>query len=265
MDFVNNNKVDISNINLEPGERVDNIGFNDLMLIQKPDEFCYGVDAVLLADFAAKGQTKHNHFCKIMDLGTGTGIIPIILSHKTDAMEIWGVEVQNDSFERGLRNIKINSLEKRLFFINDDVSSLCEDKGFHGMFDAVTSNPPYTIGNCGLTNRNSAKQVARHETTASLDDFVKCSSRFLKDKGHLFMVHRPSRLVDICCSFRNNGIEPKELRFVSGKIGEKPNIILVHGIKNGGRELKILDPLAIYEEKGKYSEEILKIYEKISH
>ena len=240
---------------LLPGERIDETGFSNLRLIQKPDEFCYGIDAVILADFASKKKAA-----KIVDLGTGTGIVPIILSHKTNAEFIYGIEYQKDSFDRAVRNIELNGLENRLGFINANVAEFGELKGWA---DAVTTNPPYMVSNGAITNDNTAKTIARHETVGHLDDFVSCAAGILKNRGDFYMIHRPSRLVDIFTACRKYRLEPKEIRFVAPRKGERPNIVLVHCVKNGGAELKILEDLYVYEEPGVYSEEIQRIYERI--
>jgi len=240
---------------LYPGERIDQIGFSDLKLIQKPDEFCYGVDAVILADFASKKKVKY-----AVDLGTGTGVIPLIMSHKTEAEFIYGIEFQKDSFERAKRNIKLNDLDGRVDFINANVS---EYNGLKEWADTVTTNPPYMISKGALTNSNKAKTIARHETVGTLEDFVRCAAGILKNRGNFYMVHRPNRLVDIFYYCRKYRLEPKELRFVAPRKGESANIVLVHCVKNGGAELKILDDLYVYEEQGVYSEEINKIYERL--
>lgn len=290
-------------------ERIDEIGFGGLRLIQEPEEFCYGVDAVILADFAAKnfsvkaekstktpnGETnKIASLCQtaestskkksgcIVDLGTGTGIVPLILSYKTDAAFIAGVELQQASYARAVRNAELNGLSERLSFFNADVKTLfgsgakpvgstekTHETEFYdltavnalkGQVDAVTMNPPYMPNLGGLTNANTAKAIARHETTASLWDFFACASSLLKPKGDLFMVHRPSRLADICCFARENRLEPKELCFVSPNVKKAPNIVLVHCVKDGGRELKLLDPLFVYKEDGDYTDELRKCY-----
>ncbi|MCI5688962.1 MAG: tRNA1(Val) (adenine(37)-N6)-methyltransferase [Emergencia sp.] len=240
--------------------RLDRTGFGDLEIFQNPAAFCYGVDAVLLADFAADGAARRKAACRIMDLGTGTGIVPLILSHKTSAGYIAGMELQKEAWELAEKNRAHNGLQARLAFFHRDVKDF--DGALRGTFDVVTTNPPYTEGNCGIASSNRAKAVARHETTASLDDFVRTAAALLRDKGDFYMVHRPARLVDICESCRKYRLEPKEMRFVSGKPMEKPNIILVHCVKNGNRELRLLDPLYVHREDGSYSEEILKIYEK---
>ncbi len=249
-----------------PGERIDAIGFGELRLIQKPEEFCYGVDAVILADFAASGFERKKKTGRIADLGTGSGIIPLILSHKTSAEEIYGMELQEESFLRAQRGFELNGLTHRLKAIHEDVANTATSElmSLRGDFDLVTSNPPYMTGSCGLINKNDAKTIARHETSAKLADFVKAAKFLLRDKGELCMVHRPSRLVDIFAACREERLEPKELRFVCPREGEIPNIVLVRCVKNGGRELKLLPPLYVYEKEGRgYSEEIQRIYERM--
>ncbi|MBQ9960679.1 MAG: tRNA1(Val) (adenine(37)-N6)-methyltransferase [Firmicutes bacterium] len=250
---------DMKNCFVEEGERIDDIGFGDLKLIQKPEEFCYGVDAVILADFAArhkKGPAK-----TIVDLGTGTGVIPLILSHKTDAETIVGVELQEASWKRACRNSEMNNLTERVSFINGDVSHVLEwGDNLKGLADVVVCNPPYFIRGGGLINDASAKTIARHETTAGLKEFLECAKYLLRNKGDLFMVHRPSRLADLCCYGRELGLEPKEMRFVSPNRDSAPNILLIHFIKGGGKELRFLDPLYVYEVDGGYTEELLKAY-----
>lgn len=240
---------------LYQGERIDEIGFSDLRLIQKPDEFCYGVDAVLLADFASQKQPK-----KIVDLGTGTGIIPHILSHKTNAQTIYGIEYQKESVERAIRSAQINGLSHRLTFIRANVA---EFETLEGWADTVTANPPYMPGEGGITNVNTAKAMARHEMVGTLEDFIKCACRLLQDRGDFYMVHRPGRLVDIFTLCRKYKLEPKEMRMVAPREGQIPNIVLLHCVKNGKTELRLLRDLYVYKGKGVYSDEIQQIYERI--
>ena len=243
---------------LKEGERIDNIGFGNLRLIQKPGDFCYGIDAVLLATFAdvSKGG-------KVIDLGTGTGIIPLILSHRTEETEIIGVEVQKDSYERGLRNVDLNNLSERITMIHVDVNEIAEKKlfGKHS-FDVVTTNPPYIKGGSGIKNKEEAKTIARHETTADLSDFIRAASFLLKESGDFYMIHRPSRLVDICFLCRQHKLEPKKLRLVSPNRDSAPNLLLIHCVKYGMPELKFLNPLYVYQENGTYTSEIMSLYEK---
>ena len=241
-------------------ERLDEIGFGNLKLIQKPKDFCYGVDAVILADFAVKNLKRTPN--TIIDLGTGTGIIPLIMSHKTDADKIIGVEIQEDSYLRAQRNSKINDLEDRVSFINGDVKDCLSSWGcqLKGAADVVISNPPYFISGGGIVNDLAPKTIARHETSAGLAEFMACASYLLKPKGDFFMVHRPSRLADICCYGREHGLEPKDMCFVSPTADSVPNILLVHFVKGGGKELKFHKPLAVYNKNGEYTEELLEAY-----
>lgn len=241
---------------LYPGERIDSIGFSDLKLIQKPKDFCYGIDAVILADFAAEKPAN-----RIADLGTGTGIIPLILSHKTQAESIYGIEYQEESFQRAVRSAQLNGLSDRLHFVQANVAEFDQ---FSQWADAVTSNPPYMAGKGGITNDNRAKTIARHETVGSLEDFIRCAFRILKDRGDFYMVHRPSRLVDIFYLCRKYHMEPKRMRLVAPGEGQAANIVLLHCVKNGGSELKLMPPLYVYKEQGIYSDEIQRIYERIT-
>ncbi len=250
-------------------ERLDNTGFGRLKIIQNPREFCYGVDAVILSDFAA-GRARSGESIpgkrirNAMDLGTGNGIIPLVLSHKTAIKEIYGLEVQESAYLRAKRNIAINDLSDRITIFKGDVADymLKEGRELHGTFDMVLTNPPYVAKGGGIANHTGAKFIARQETTAGIEDFISTASKLLKDKGDFFMVHRPSRLADIVIAMHENSIEPKEMRFVSPNVHKAPNILLIHGVKGGGRELKILDPLYIYSPEGDYSEEINAIYER---
>jgi tRNA1Val (adenine37-N6)-methyltransferase len=243
---------------LKHGERIDDIGFGNLRLIQKPEDFCYGIDAVLLATFA-----EIRRGARVIDLGTGTGIIPMILSHRTEASEIIGVEVQQDSCERAERNVVLNDLGCRIQMIRGDVKHLIKEKKVEKhTFDAVLTNPPYVKGNGGLKNKECAKAIARHETTAELSDFIGEASLLLKDRGDFYMVHRPNRLVDIVVLCRQHKLEPKELRFISPNKDTAPNIVLIHCVRHGRPDLKVLDPLYVYSEDGSYTEEVMRLYER---
>ena len=244
-------------IKIDKDERIDEIGFGNLKLIQNPKEFCYGVDAVILADFAA-------NLCRrsdvVFDLGTGTGVIPMIFNYKRPGGKLYGVEVQEASAQRANRNVKMNALQGKIEIINSNIKEL--DGSFWGTADVVISNPPYFAHGGALKNNNDAKTIARHEITASLDDFFKVAAKLLKEKGELFMVHRPSRLADLMCYGRQYKLEAKSMQMVSPKEGEAPNIVLVHFMKNGGKEIKMLPNLNVHKHEGGYTDEILHIYEK---
>ncbi|MEE3382588.1 MAG: tRNA1(Val) (adenine(37)-N6)-methyltransferase [Anaerovoracaceae bacterium] len=246
---------------IKQNERVDLTGFGSIGIIQDPGEFCYGVDSVLLADFCAGLIKKTGTFTRIMDLGTGSGIIPLILCHKTPAGTIYGIDIQENSIDRALRSSHLNDLEDRLNFMVADVKDFVEENGdLKGTFDAVTCNPPYFVDGGGIKPDNPARLISRHETTAGLEDFIRCASELLRDKGDLFMVHRPSRLCDIFQAARKYSLEPKSLRQVVPRRGETANIVLVHMIKNGGSDLSVLPELAVHDNKGNYTEELREAY-----
>lgn len=246
---------------LKGKERIDVTGFGTVRVIQDPDEFCYGVDAVILADIAARRAKPIRQDSRIMDLGTGSGIIPLILSHKTVAGHIYGVEVQRDSWDRAVRSAELNELTDRLEFINCDVNDILSVRPDLKMsFDVITCNPPYTPLSGGMKPESTAKMIARHETTAGIDDFIRVTSELLKDHGELFLVHRPSRMVDIFVSARKHKMEPKAARLVVPRDGEEPNIVLIHMIKNGGADLNILPPLAVHDLEGGFTSELKEAY-----
>ncbi len=235
-------------VSLFENERIDDLENSGLKIIQNTEHFCFGMDAVLLSGFA---KVKTNG--TIIDLCTGTGIIPILLSAKTKAKKIYGVEVQDKSFEIGLRNIALNSLEERLEFIKTDLKAFKLDKEV----DVITVNPPY-MSNTGVLNKNDEKTIARHEVLATVDDVLSCVNRNLKFGGDFYMVHRPDRLVDIFVAMRENNIEPKLVRFVKSFETSLPSMVLVKGQKGGKPSLKYENDLVIYKEVNVYTEEILR-------
>lgn len=241
-------------IELKGNERIDDLQLNGLKLIQKPEAFCFGVDAVLLSYFADVKKDQ-----KVLDIGTGTGIIPVLLAGKTKAKAIVGLEIQEDMAEMASRSIRLNNLEERVSIVNGDVK---EYRRYFGKssFDVVVSNPPYTNKGCGLVNPRDSKAISRHEILCSLDDVVEAAASMLVPGGQLAVVHRPERLADIIYSMRNCGIEPKYLRMVHPKPYKKPTMILIKGNRGGNPELKVLEPLYVYNENGTYSEEINRIY-----
>lgn len=245
-------------------ETMDSIGFGGMKLIQG-NGFRYGVDAVLLAAFTA-GETggrgmKRRKAPHILELGCGNGIVSVILSHKIPESTLLGVEIQAEEAERACRNVKLNCLDKRIQIREADVASLGETV-LPQKFNAVVTNPPYFRRGGAIPNDASAKYIARHETSADLDAFIRAAAAQLDRDGELFMVHRPDRLVDICCSMRAQGLEPKELQMVMPFPETKPNILLVHGVKGGNSELRVLPPIHVRETDGRYSDLIQRIYER---
>lgn len=237
-------------------ERIDEIGFGGLKLIQDTDMFCYGIDAVLLASFASRSSHRN-----VADLGTNNGIIPIIMSSIGDARQLTGVEMQARACDLARRNIELNGLSHRVAVQNADILELT-DHFRAASFDCVVTNPPYMAAGTGVVNDKDPLTAARHETTARLSDFIEKAAWLLSDRGYFYMIHRPSRIVDISVLCRQNRLEPKYIQMISPHIGERPNLMLIECRKNGGRELKFFDPLYVYEADGSYSEEILRIYRR---
>lgn len=246
------------NIELEANERIDDLEFKNLKIIQNEDGFCFGIDSVLLSDFA-KNIKKDS---MVLDLGTGTGIIPILLCGKTKLKKVIGIELQEEVAKMAKKSIKLNNLEDKFDVINENILSL--NKIYKNQtFDVIVSNPPYKKKDTGIINENEKKIISRHEISANLEDFIKISKDLLKDKGEFYMVHRPERLVDIFELMRKYKIEPKILKMVYSYKNKEPKLILIKGVKNAKPFLKVESNLYIYEDTGKYTEEILKIYNKI--
>ena len=245
-------------IKLEENERIDDLQFKNLKIIQNSKGFCFGMDSVLLSDFAKN--IKNNSF--VLDLGTGTGIIPILLCGKTKLKKIIGIEIQEEVYNMARKSIKLNNLENKFEIINKNILEI--NKNFEkNTFDVIVTNPPYKKNDSGIKNEDERKIISRHEVTASLEDFIKVSKDLLKDKGEFYMVHRPERLVDIFSLMRKYKIEPKLLKMVYPNKNKEPNLVLIKGIKNAKPFLKVEKNLYIYNEEGKYTEELLKIYNKI--
>ena len=245
-------------IDLKENERIDDLEFKGLKIIQNEKGFCFGIDSVLLSDFAKNIKNES----KVLDLGTGTGIIPILLCGKTNLSKVIGVELQEEVADMAKRSSKLNNLEDRFQVLNENILNL--NKIYENQtFDAIVTNPPYKKCGSGIINDDETKIISRHEVTASLEDFIKISKDLLKDNGEFYMVHRPERLVDILYLLRKYKIEPKELRLVYSNTNKPPKLVLIKGIKNAKEFLKVDKNLYIYDDNGNYTEEILKIYHKI--
>lgn len=244
-------------IELKDNERIDDLQLNDLKIIQNKDGFCFGIDSVLLSDFA-KGIPSNS---KVLDLGTGTGILGILLCGKTKLSKIYGIDIQEDVCNMASRSIKLNNLEDKFEIINKNIIDL-KDTFEANSFDAIVSNPPYKKDNSGLKNESKTKLISRHEITASLEDFINISSYLLKNNCSLYMVHRPERLSDLFYLLRKYNLEPKKLRLVQSYFDSKPKLVLVKATKNAKSFLNIEEPLIIYNKDGSYTDEILQIYDK---
>ena len=221
---------------LKENERIDDLEFKNLKIIQDKDGFCFGIDSVLLSDFAKN--IRNNS--KVMDLGTGTGILCILLSGKTKNTTFVGTEIQQEVAEMAKRSVKLNNLEDRINILNENILNL---KSIYNKksFDAVVTNPPYKKNNTGVVNIEDKKLISRHEVTASLEDFIHTASYLLQDFGEFYMVHRPDRLVDIFSIMRKEKIEPKIIRFVYPKNNKKANMVLIKGVKRGNQFLEYED------------------------
>ena len=245
------------NIELKENERIDDLQYKGLKVIQNSKYFCFGIDSVILSDFA-KNIKKDS---KVVDLGTGSGVIGLLLCKKTMLKEMIGVEIQEDIANMAKRSIKLNNLEEKFKILEVDINKLLKEKLLKkNQYDVVVMNPPYKEIGTGIVNGEEKKLIARHEIKATLADFIDCSSKLLKDKGELYLVHKPERIVDIIQTMRENKIEPKEIKIVYSYPNKEASLILVKGIKGGKKFLKISEPLYIYEENGEYSKEIKKIY-----
>lgn len=213
--------------------RIDDLDLNGLKLIQDTDMFCFGIDAVMLSDFV---------YCKdgakVVDLCTGNGIIPVLLSAKIPASEIIGVEIQEAVAKLANENVEFNNLQDKIKIINNDLTDVFNILG-KSKFDVVTCNPPYRTNGCGVVNESDTKAIARHEILCSLNDVIYSAAMLLKPLGKFFMIHRPDRLCDIMCAMRENKIEPKVIQFVQPDIETKPTHVLIEGVYGGNKHMKV--------------------------
>lgn len=242
---------------LKENERIDDLEYKGLKIIQNTEGFCFGIDAVLLSDFAK--EIRNNS--KVLDLGTGTGILSILLTKKTNLQKIYGIEIQEEVAEMARRSVKLNNLENKIEIINKNIKEL-EQIFEKNYFDSIVTNPPYKKLETGKTNEKQNKFISRHEVTANLEDFIKISFNLLKDKGSIYMVHRPERLAEIIYTLKKYKLEPKIIRFVHSNKEQEPKLVLIKAVKNAKEFLKVEKPLFVYNKKGEYTDEILKIYNK---
>lgn len=241
-------------VKINDDECVDDLQLKGLKIIQKRNGFKFGVDAVLLSDFA---KIKNND--KVVDLCTGTGIIPFLLIGKYKPSEVVGVEIQQEMVDISNRSAELNDVCEKVRFVNIDLKNQNDIRTL-GRFDVVTVNPPYKLNNSGIINPSDNIAIARHEIACNIDDVINTTRILLKDNGRMYMVHRPDRLIDILVTMRKYKIEPKRIRMIHPNPSKAPNIVLIEGQRDGGSFLKWDSPLYVYDNNGKFSEQINKIY-----
>ena len=239
---------------LKENERIDDLERNGYRIIQDPERFCFGMDAVLLSGFA-----RVKDGASVLDLGTGTGIIPILLEAKTGAAHLTGLEIQPDSADMARRSVALNGLEMKIDIVTGDIKeagSLFDAASF----DVITCNPPYMIGKHGIANPKDAKAIARHEILCTLEDVISQTARLLKPGGNFYLVHRPFRLAEIMVLLRQYKLEPKRMQLVYPYVDKEPNMVLIEANRGGRPRMTVERPLIIYQKPGVYMPEIYDIY-----
>ena len=241
-------------IELKDGERLDDLQCNGLRIIQNEKLFCFGMDAVLLTGF-----TRVKEGERVLDLGTGTGIIPLLLSAKTKGEHFTGLEISNSSADMARRSVRLNGLEQRIEIIQGDIKEAGELFA-PASFDVVTSNPPYMIGQHGLINSDLEKAAARHEILCTLEDVVRAAARLVRPGGRFCLVHRPFRLAEIIRVLSGYRLEPKRMRLVYPYADREPNMVLIESVRGGNPRMTVEKPLIVYEKAGVYTSEIKELY-----
>lgn len=240
--------------NLLPGERIDELQRNGYRIIQNPERFCFGMDAVLLSGFA---RAKKQERC--LDLGCGNGIIPILMEAKTEGKHFTGLEIQPESADMAKRSVALDGLQDRIDIVEGDIKDASKIFGASS-FHVVTTNPPYMTAQHGLTNVYEAKTIARHEVLCNLEDIIRESARLLMPGGRFYMVHRPFRLAEIISLMVQYRMEPKRMRLVYPYVDREPNMVLIEGLRGGKSRMTVEKPLIVYKEPGKYTDEIYDVY-----
>ncbi len=239
---------------LKPGERADDLQLCGLYCIQDPDRFCFGMDAVLLSGYAT---VKENETC--LDLGTGTGILPLLLSAKTKGKHFTGLEIQEESAEMASRSVRLNGLEDKIDIVCGDIRN-ATDIFPRSSFDVITGNPPYMTDLHALKNPNEAKAIARHEVLCTLKEFVASAAALVRPGGRFYMVHRPFRLPEIMEALKEFKLEPKGLRFVHSYLDREPSMVLIESVRGGRPGMDVDAPLIIYEREGVFTDEVRRDY-----
>ena len=239
---------------VKEGERLDELHRNGYFLLQDPKKFCFGMDAVLLSGFARvkKGE-------QVLDMGTGTGVIPILLEGKTEGSHFTGLEIQTDMADMASRSVALNHLSEKITIVEGDIKEASAIFGKNS-FDVVTCNPPYMNENHGLKNPEEPKAIARHEILCNFEDIAREAAAVLRPGGRFYMVHRPHRLTELFSTMRQYKLEPKRMKFVHPYIGEEANMVLIEAYLGGRPQMRIEAPLVVYQSPGKYTNEIYEIY-----
>ena len=239
---------------LKEGERIDELQRNGYGIIQDPARFCFGMDAVLLSGFATAKKGE-----RVLDLGTGTGIIPILMEAKTCGESFTGLEIQEESADMARRSVSYNHLEEKVKIVTGDIKDASKLFGASS-FHVITTNPPYMIGTHGENSPSQAKAIARHEVLCTLDDVLRESAKLLMPGGRFYMVHRPFRLAEILSKMVEYKIEPKRMRLVYPYIDKEPYMVFIEGLRGGKSRMTVEKPLIVYKEQGVYTDEIYEIY-----
>ena len=239
---------------IKPDERIDDLQCRGYQIIQNSGMFCFGMDAVLLSGFA-----RVKDGASVLDLGTGTGIIPLLLEAKTGAAHLTGLEIQPDSADMARRSVALNGLETKIDIVTGDIKeagSLFDAASF----DVITCNPPYMIGKHGIANPQDAKAIARHEILCTLEDVISQTARLLKPGGNFYLVHRPFRLAEIMVLLSKYKLEPKRMQLVYPYVDKEPNMVLLEANRGGRPRMTVEKPLIVYQKPGVYMPEIYDIY-----
>ena len=240
--------------NLLPGERIDELQRNGYRIIQNPERFCFGMDAVLLSGFA---RAKKQERC--LDLGCRNAIIPILMEAKTEGKHFTGLEIQPESADMARRSVALNGLQDRIDIVEGDIKDASKIFGASS-FHVVKTNQPYMTAQHGLKNVYEAKTIARHEVLCNLEDIIRESARLLMPGGRFYMVHRPFRLAEIISLMVQYRMEPKRMRLVYPYVDREPNMVLIEGLRGGKSRMTVEKPLIVYKEPGKYTDEIYDVY-----
>ncbi len=243
-----------ADVEIRPTERIDDLERNGRRIIQDTTKFCFGMDAVLLSGFARVRRGE-----RVIDLGCGTGIIPILLEAKTEGKHFTGLEIQPEMAGMAARSVALNRLQDKIDIIQGDIKEASRLFGL-ASFDVVTSNPPYMDGGAGLKNPDEPKAIARHEILCTLDDVAREAARLLKSGGRFYLVHRPRRLPELIVTMRAYGLEPKRMKMVHPFTGRDANLVLIEAVRGGRPLMKVEAPVIVFKEPGVYSDEIRDVY-----